>query len=129
MASKIIVADHRLPTPAIPLSRAIKVGDLVFVSGTPASPNATTGQLDPDIRSQVSSALETIRTILDGAGTSLANVVAVTTYLKRAEDFEDYNDEYRKFFPSDFPTRTTVRCDLVRDAMLVEITVTAALPG
>ena len=93
----------------------------MFVSGTPASPNATTGQLDPDIRSQVSSALETIRTILDGAGTSLANVVAVTTYLKRAEDFEDYNDEYRKFFPSDFPhphdrsLRSRSRCDAGRD--------------
>ena len=129
MASKTIVADNRLPTPAIPLSRAIKVGDLVFVSGTPASPNTATGQLDPDIRSQVRSALETIGTILGGAGTSLANVVAVTTYLKNAGDFEDYNDEYRKFFPKDFPTRTTVRCDLVREEMLVEITVTAALPG
>ena len=34
------------------------------------------------------------REILKAAGTSLSNVVVVTTYLKHASMFDDYNDEY-----------------------------------
>ena len=128
MAKKTVVKVGKLPQPAVPLSRAIRVGDLVFVSGTPASPNPATGRLDPDIRSQVRNCLETIKVILEEAGTSLSNVVSVTTYLKDLGLFAAYNEEYRKFFSTDPPTRTTVQANLMRPEMLVEITSVAAMP-
>lgn len=128
MAKKTVLNIPRLPQPAVPLSRAIKAGDLVFVSGTPASPNPATGKLDPDIRAQVRSCLETIQLILEEAGTSLSNVVSITTYLKDPSLFAAYNEEYRKFFPTDPPTRTTVQANLMRPEMLVEITSVAVLP-
>jgi len=84
--------------------------------------------LEPDIRSQVRGALETIKTILEGSGTSLSNVVSVTSYLKDTSMFADYNDEYKKFFPTDPPTRTTLQANLMLSEMLVEITVIAAMP-
>ena len=107
--------------PLIGYSRAVKVGYLVFVSGTPASRNPATGTWDPDIRAQVRGCLEVIQTILKEAGTSLSNVVSVTTYLKDARYFEAYNEEYRKFFPTDPPTRTTVETKLMHPDMLIEI--------
>ena len=82
MPEKTIINPSSLPQSAAPLSRAIKVGDLVFVSGIPASPDPATGALSPDIQAQVRSCLETIQVILQEAGTSLSNVVAVTTYLE-----------------------------------------------
>lgn len=129
MVEKTVLKISKLPQPAIPLSRAIKAGDLVFVSGTPASPNPATGRLDPDIRAQVRSCLETIKLILEEAGTSLSNVVSVTTYLKDPSLFAAYNEEYRKFFPTDPPTRTTVQANLMRPEMLVEITSVAVVPS
>jgi len=129
MARKTVVKISKLPQPSIPLSRAIRVGDLVYVAGTPASPNPATGKLDPDIRAQVRSSLETIKVILEEAGTSLSNVVAVTTYLKDPSLFAAYNEEYRKFFPTDPPTRTTVQANLMRPEMLVEITSVAVVPS
>jgi 2-iminobutanoate/2-iminopropanoate deaminase len=101
----------------------------VFVSGTPANPNPATGKLDPDIRAQVRNCFESIDRILKAAGTSLSNVVAVTTYLKDASLFAAYNEEYRKFFPTDPPTRTTVQAALMLPEMLVEITATAVVPS
>ena len=127
MAKKTVIDPGSLPKSASPLSRAIRVGDLVFVSGTPAGPNPATGKLDADIRAQVRNCLETIQVILLEAGTSLSNVVSITTYLKDPSLFADYNEEYRKFFPTDPPTRTTVQAELMRPEMLVEITSIAAV--
>ena len=125
MADRTVVNVPSLPTPGIPAVRAIKSAGLVFVSGTPA-PRKADGTMDPDIRVQVRTCLETIDTILKDAGTSLANAVSVTTFLKDVSDFAAYNEEYRKFWPVDPPTRTTVKADMVLDDMLVEITIIAA---
>ena len=125
MAKKTVITPGSLPQPGNPLSRAIRVGDLVFVSGTPASPDPATGKLDPDVRAQIRSCLETIQVILQEAGTSLSNVVSVTSYLKDPSLFAAYNEEYRKFFPKDPPTRTTLQAELMRPEMLVEITTIA----
>ena len=127
MAKKTVIKPSSLPAAGIPLSRAIRVGDLVFVSGTPASPNPATGKLDPDIRAQVRNCLETIQVILKEAGTDLSNVVSVTSYLTHPGLFEAYNEEYRKFFPTDPPTRTTVQAALMLPEMLVEITTVAVV--
>ena len=129
MAQRTVIKPAGMPESSMPLSRAIRAGDLVFVSGIPADPNPATGKLDPDIRAQVRSCMQTIEEILKAAGTSLSNVVAVTTYLKHASMFADYNEEYRKFFPNDPPTRTTVQADLMAADMLVEITTTAVVPS
>ena len=127
MAQRTVIKPAGMPEASVPLSRAIRAGDLVFLSGIPASPNPATGKLDPDIRAQVRSCMETIDEILKAAGTSLSNVVAVTTYLKHASMFDAYNEEYRKFFPNDPPTRTTVQASLMVSDMLVEITTTAVV--
>jgi 2-iminobutanoate/2-iminopropanoate deaminase len=129
MAEKIIINPSRLPQPSIPLSRAVRTGDLVFVAGTTPGNDPATGAPSPDIQAQVRSCLETIQVILQEAGTSLSNVVAVTTYLKDPGMFAAYNEEYRKFFPTDPPTRTTVQAELMRPDMLVEITSIAVASG
>ncbi len=125
---KTIINPGTLPPPSPFLSRAVRVGDLLFVSGTTPGPNPATGVLDTDIRSQVRSCLETIKAILEGAGTSLENVVSVTAYLKDPSLFSGYNEEYMKFFPTDPPARTTVQANLMRPELLVEITSTAVIP-
>lgn len=129
MTERTVINPSSLPKPGVHLSRAIRVGDFVFVSGTPASPNPATGKLDEDIQGQVRNCLETIGTILKGAGTSLSNVVSVTSYLKDPSLFAAYNEEYCKFFPTDPPTRTTVKAELMRPDMLVEITTIAVMPS
>jgi len=109
------------------LSPATRFGDLVFVAGQTGRHPAT-GQLGRDVREQTRFVLERIKVILEAAGTSLDNVLTVTTHLTRREDLAAYNEEYNRYFPTDKPARTTVEVMLNMPELLVEITVIACIP-
>jgi 2-iminobutanoate/2-iminopropanoate deaminase len=109
------------------LSPATRFGNLVFVAGQTGR-HPVTGVVGGDIREQTRNALERIRLILTAAGTSLENVLTVTTYLTRREDLAAYNEEYGTYFPVDKPARTTVEVMLNHPELLIEITVTACIP-
>ena len=109
------------------LSPATRFGNLVFVAGQTGRHPAT-GQVGKDIREQTRNVLERIKLILAAAGTSLDNVLTVTTYLTRREDLAAYNEEYARYFPTDKPARTTVHVTLNAPELLVEITVVAGIP-
>lgn len=109
------------------LSLATRFGALVFVAGQTGR-HPDTGQLGKDVREQTRNVLERITRILEAAGTSLDNVLTVTTHLTKREDLAAYNEEYAKFFPANKPARTTVEVMLNSPDLLVEITVTACIP-
>jgi 2-iminobutanoate/2-iminopropanoate deaminase len=109
------------------LSPATRFGNLVFVAGQTGS-HPKTGELGKDIREQTRNVLERIKVILEAAGTSLDNVLTVTTHLTKREDLAAYNEEYGKYFPTNKPARTTVEVMLNRPELLVEITVMACIP-
>jgi enamine deaminase RidA (YjgF/YER057c/UK114 family) len=109
------------------LSPATKFGNLVFVAGQTGR-HPTTGQVGKDVREQTRNVLERIKLILAAAGTSLDNVLTVTTHLTKREDLAAYNEEYAKYFPTNKPARTTVEVMLNAPELLVEITVTACIP-
>ena len=56
-------------------------------------------------------------------------MLTVTTHLTRREDLAAYNEEYNRYFPDNKPARTTVGAMLNMPELLVEITVTACIPG
>ena len=109
------------------LSPATRFGNLVFVSGQTGR-NPITGEVGKDIREQTRNTLDRIKLILEEAGTSLDNVLTVTSYVTKKEDVAAYNEEYSKYFPTDKPARTTVGASLNSSELLVEITTTACLP-
>jgi enamine deaminase RidA (YjgF/YER057c/UK114 family) len=109
------------------LSPATKFGNLVFVAGQTGR-HPTTGVVGADVREQTRNALERIKVILAAAGTSLDNVLTVTTHLTKREDLAAYNEEYGTYFPTNKPARTTVEVMLNSPELLVEITVTACIP-
>ncbi len=109
------------------LSPATRYGGLVFVAGQTGR-HPVTGQLGADIREQTRNVLERIKTILTAAGTSLDNVLTVTTHLTNRDNLAAYNEEYAKYFPTNKPARTTVTAILNAPELLVEITVTACMP-
>ena len=109
------------------LSAATKFGNLVFVAGQTGR-HPKTGTVGKDIREQTCNVLERIKLILEAAGTSLDNVLTVTTHLTKREDLAAYNEEYGKYFPTNKPARTTVEVMLNAPELLVEITVTACIP-
>jgi 2-iminobutanoate/2-iminopropanoate deaminase len=109
------------------LSPATRFGNLVFVAGQTGR-HPVSGELGNGVREQTNCALRRVEKILEAAGTSLENVLTVTTHLTKREDLAAYNEEYAKFFPSNKPARTTVEVMLNSPELLVEITVTACIP-
>jgi 2-iminobutanoate/2-iminopropanoate deaminase len=123
---EVIRVELAVPNPN--LSPATRFGNLVFVAGQTGRHPAT-GELGKDVREQTRNVLERIKTILAAAGTTLDNVLTVTTHLTRVQDRAAYNEEYAKYFPTDKPARTTVTvAALNAPDLLVEITVTACIP-
>ncbi|HKZ06346.1 MAG TPA: RidA family protein [Methylomirabilota bacterium] len=123
---EIIRVGSAAPNPN--LSAATRFGNLVFVSGQTGR-HPVTGETGKDVREQTRNILERVKAILAAAGTSLDNVLTVTTYLTRVSDLAAYNEEYAKYFPGDKPARTTVTVAALNvPDLVIEITVTAGIP-
>ena len=120
-----IQVDLAAPNPN--LSPATRFGNLVFVAGQTGR-HPITGEVGRGVREQTRYALERIKRILEAAGTSLENVLTVTTHLTTREDLRAYNEEYATYFPTNKPARTTVEVMLNSPELLVEITAMACIP-
>ena len=121
-----IIETDKAPRLPLPFSQAVRMGNLVFVSGQgPIDP--ITHQVKGDIKAQTERMLENIKAILGAAGTDLKNVVSTTVYLTDLQNFEGMNEVYRKYFPKEPPPRATVQAGLLR-GMLVEMQCVAAIP-
>jgi 2-iminobutanoate/2-iminopropanoate deaminase len=116
-----------VPSPKGPYSPAVRAGDFVYVSGqVPRDPR--TGELaGDDVATQTRQTLSNLQRVLEQSGASLADVVSVTVYLARADDWSAMNEVYAKVFHQPFPSRTTVGAEL--RGILVEISAVAYLPG
>jgi 2-iminobutanoate/2-iminopropanoate deaminase len=123
---KEIIETDKAPRLPLPFSQAVRLGNLVFVSGQgPIDPD--THEVRGDIKAQTERMLENIKAILEAAGTDLLNVVSTTVYLTDLKNFEGMNEAYRKYFPKDPPPRATVQAGLLRN-MLVEMQCIAWVP-
>ncbi len=114
------------PAPIGPYSPAIVAGGLVYVSGMLGT--GADGQLvGADVAQQTKRILDRLKEVLEASGSSLAQTVSVSVFLKNPADFEALNATYRDYFLESPPTRTTVVTDLLNGA-LVEISA-IALPN
>ena len=102
-------------------SRAVRVGDRVFVAGcAPIMPDGADPPADP--YAQAKRCLEIVETALQNAGSSLTDVVRTRVYLVRVEDFEAVGRAHGEAFSEIRPANTTVVISgLVDPRWLLEI--------
>jgi 2-iminobutanoate/2-iminopropanoate deaminase len=111
-----------------PLSPAVKVGNMLYISGIPAYDSE--GRLAVgDFTAQMTQVMATISGILQEAGGDWSRVVKVNVLLTRREDFEEMNRIYAAHFPDGkYPARTTaIVYSLPRPNFLLEIEAVAIL--
>jgi 2-iminobutanoate/2-iminopropanoate deaminase len=120
---KEIIATPDAPAAIGPYAQAVKVNDMIFVSGqlpyNPKNRELITGP----IAAQTEQVLLNIRSILEEGGAHLDDVVKVTIYLQDLNNFDAMNEVYELFFPNNenstnlLPARSTVEvARLPRDA-------------
>ena len=116
---RIEVKTSKAPMPIGPYSQAIKIGDLIFVSGQiPIDPE--TGQLiNEPFSKAVETVLNNIKSIIEAAGASMKDVVKVTVFIKDLSKAQEFNEIYKKFFEEPYPARSFVEVkSLPRDAVI-----------
>lgn len=95
------------PRPGANLSPVVKVGDVLYLSGQlgfAPGQGLVEGGIGPETRQT----MENIKRVLESVGSAMDRVVKCTVYLADIADFQAMNVEYRAFFPSEPPARTTV---------------------
>ena len=114
---KKIVQTAKAPNAVGPYSQAIIANGFVYTAGQiPLIPGE--GKIvEGDIQTQTRQVLDNLQAVLEGAGTSLANVVKTTVFLSNLNDFGAMNEVYGRYFSQDAPARATVEAArLPRDA-------------
>lgn len=127
MARKeIIGGDYISRGRKLSLSKAVRAGDFVFLTGVvprQGDQPMTTGTIEEQTRV----VCETIKATLDEAGCELADVVKAMVWLRERQDFPGFNAVFGEYFPVDPPARSAVLNDLLVDVR-VEVEVVAYRP-
>jgi 2-iminobutanoate/2-iminopropanoate deaminase len=126
---KSAVRTEQAPAPfaGAPYSQAIRVGDLVFVSGQIPLPPGSSQLVGPGITEQTEQVLANLRAILEAAGSGLDRLVKTTVFLKDLADFAAMNEVYKKHVGEAPPARSTVQVAAIPAGALVEIEAVAHL--
>jgi len=109
-------------------SRAVVVGDWVFVSGTTGL-DYRTMTIDSDVAVQAEQTLRNIEAALSQAGASMADVVRVHYILPSVSDFPRCWPALRRAFGEIRPAATMIEAGLSDPRMKIEIEVTAMKGG
>ena len=125
---RLLVSSGSPYEPIVGYSRAVRVGNLVAVSGTTAASGGKPVAIgDPE--AQTRAIFETIEAALDDAGASLKDVVRTRVYLVDIAHFEAVAKVHGEVFSEIRPANTTLEVSgFVSPDWLVEIEVDAVVP-
>lgn len=103
------------------MSKIVIHNGVVYISGQ-------TDATATEIAGQTTNVLAKVDGLLSQAGTSKANILTASIWLKDINrDFKEMNDVWNKWVdPDNKPVRATVEAHLAREQLLIEVQVTAA---
>ena len=107
MDKKIFQSKNICATKA-PYSQAVVYDSLLFVSGQVAFDSKKKSVIRGTIDDETELALNNLKTIIEGAGSSLERVLKVSVFLTDMGDFERFNAVYKGFFTKEPPARSCV---------------------
>jgi reactive intermediate/imine deaminase len=112
---------------ALPFSEAVRVGDLLFVSGQIGNTPGTLDLVPGGTEAEGQRALENMRAILERHGSSLDRVVKCTVFLADMREWPAFNDVYRSYFSRGLPARSALGASGLARGARVEIECVASV--
>jgi 2-iminobutanoate/2-iminopropanoate deaminase len=91
-----------------PFSEAVRVGDLLFLSGMLGTKPGTSELVPGGIQPETRQTLENIRATLQRHGGSMDRVAKCTVFLADVAEWSAMNQVYIEFFPVNRPARTAL---------------------
>lgn len=112
---KPMLGEQRLP-----FSSAVRVGDLLFLSGQIG--NTSDGKLPAGIEAQARQAMENIGAVLKGQGLGFGDLVKCTVMLDDMANWPAFNQVYVTYFPDGkYPARSAFGADVLALGALLEV--------
>ena len=116
------ISPPGVPAPRGPYSPAVRAGDFIFVSGQVAVDPATQQLISSgDIGPQTRQVLSNIKSLLEGCGAAMSDIVKCGVFLAEGKDFAAMNVVYADFFGDAKPARSTVVTGFAMAGVRVEI--------
>jgi 2-iminobutanoate/2-iminopropanoate deaminase len=124
---KKTIATNHAPAAIGPYSQAIVSNGWAFLSGQIPLDPASGQVIEGGIEAQTERVIENLRAVLEASGSSLADVVKTTVYLKDMAEFTAMNAVYARYFTENPPARATVEVARLPKDVRVEIDCIAAV--
>ena len=121
MTKREVIHTDEAPAAVGPYSQAVRTGTLLFTAGQIAL-DPETGQFEGGtVEMQARRALLNLQAVLEGAGSSLQQVVKTTVFLTSMDDYAAANKVYGEFFAEAPPARSAVAVAALPLGALIEI--------
>lgn len=92
----------------LPFSEAVRVGNLLFLSGQVGNIPGSLELVPGGIQAETRQTLENIKTTLAKHGSSMLQVVKCTVFLADMSEWKAMNEVYVEFFPGNLPARSAL---------------------
>jgi 2-iminobutanoate/2-iminopropanoate deaminase len=121
------ISTDKAPKAIGPYSQAVIHGGIAYLSGQIAIDPATNVLVEGGVEEQAVQVLENMKAVLEACGSSLAQVLKTTIFLKDIGDFAKVNEIYGRYFGSEPPARSTVEAARLPRDVRVEIDAICAI--
>ena len=98
---------------------------LIYISGQGANDAGSVQQ--SDIESHTQKVMNNVKKLVEAGGGTMDNILQLTVYLSKLDDYDGMNKVFKTFFPNGGPARTTVAVAGVPGKSLLEINCIAAV--
>ncbi len=100
------LSSEQAATVNLPFSEAVRVGDLLFLSGQ-VGMDPLTAQLVPGgLKAEARQTMENIKRSLSALGYSMSDIVKCTVMLADISEWQAFNEVYVSYFSRPYPARS-----------------------
>ena len=119
--AKIVISTDRAPRAVGPYSQAIRMGNLLFISGQIALDPVSGNLVGENVTEQTEQVFKNLKGILASQRLTLKHLLKTSVYLTNLGEWTAFNDIYEKNMPAPYPARATVEVSKLPKGALVEI--------
>jgi 2-iminobutanoate/2-iminopropanoate deaminase len=125
LTEKTIIRPKGMAEAVGPFSRAILIGDHLYIAGTTALSHVSGDYYDRavpgTIEEQTRLTLENIKKCVEAVGATMDDIFKVVIMLKNPADYKKMNAVRAEYFRKEPPISTCFRAEVMREDILVEI--------
>jgi reactive intermediate/imine deaminase len=116
-----IISTNKAPAAIGTYSQAVKIENVVYLSGQIPLLAETMTLVSDDFREQICQVFENLAAVANAAGSGLDEAVKLTVYLTNLENFPVVNEVMSEYFSQPYPARAAVGVSQLPKGAQVEI--------